>query len=39
MNYNILVLVSKNYWMALDVNHDGHCENISFNGNISIYVD
>lgn len=33
MEYNLLICISNNYWTAIDVNSDGKCDRISFDGN------
>ena len=38
MDYNLLVCASTKDWMAIDVNSDGDCDRISFDGNEMVEV-
>ena len=39
MDYNLLICASNKQWMAIDVNKDGACDRISFDGNEIMEVD
>ena len=38
MNYNLLIGISTNQWVAIDINTGGECDRISFNGNEALEV-
>ena len=39
MNYNLLICSSTKEWMAIDINEDGNCDRISFEGNDTIEIN
>lgn len=38
MDYNLLICASVNNWMAIDVDADGNCDRVSFDGNEIVEV-
>ena len=38
MDYKLLICTSSNYWTAVDVNNEGDCDRISFDGNEQMKV-
>lgn len=39
MNYNLLICVANKLWTAIDINTDGKCDRISFDGNDTLEIN